>query len=246
MKKKSITILSTVIMLFITNSVSAQLFKISVFGQNGFMMGDITKKEFSSSTAGYVDYGFVGGIEINYYFNNKIGLGFRWTGSDYERDIDSYESDLKELLGIINEPYDFTQTYSFWTFGSDFGISYQFSLSDKLQLEPYIYLGYKALISPAGEVIYYQNNTTYQYKNKSTSCLGFSYMPGVKLNWNVWKHFGFYFSAEYNGSSFMEEDERSMIYSYNALEITDTPKNYKINSVNIGLGLTFRFGKGLQ
>ncbi|WP_167614296.1 outer membrane beta-barrel protein [Maribellus sediminis] len=246
MKKKRIIILSTVIMLFITNLVSAQLFKISAFGQNGIITGDFAKREINSKNAGYVDYGFVGGIELNYYFNNKIGLGLRWTSSEYERNTDTYQSDLLDMLGITNDHYDLTQSYSFWAFGSDIGISYQMNISEKLQLEPYIYLGYKGLISPGSEIIFSQDNTTFQYKTKSQAYLGFSYSPGLKLNWNVWKHFGFFFSAEYDASSFVEDDERSLLFSYDTFEITDTQKSYTINSVNIGVGLSFRFGKGLH
>jgi len=46
-------------------------------------------------------------------------------------------------------------------------------------------------------------------------------------------------------NSFLKDDERSMVYSYNTLDITDTEKSYNIHSVNIGIGLSYRFGKGL-
>ena len=246
MKMKKRIVLCLVAMLFIVDTTSAQLFKISAFGQNGIITWDFANKEISSNTAGYVDYGYVGGIELNYYFNNKVGLGLRWSGADYERDIDTYESDLTKMLGITNDLYDLTQSYSYLAFGFDVGISYQMNISEKVQLEPYIYLGYKALISPVSELIFLQDNTTFQYKTKSQAYLGFSYSPGLKLNWNAWKNFGFFFSAEYDGNSFMEDDERNLLYSYDTFEISDTQKSYTINSVNIGVGLSFRFGKGLQ
>lgn len=236
----------TIALFFVVNPISAQVFKVSAFGQNGIMMGDITNNEINSATAGYVYYGSNGGIEANFYLKNNFGFGIRWLGAYYGRDVDSYETDLKQMLGISNNNYDITQTYDFVSFGSDIGISYLMNLSEKLQLEPYFYFGLNGLISPMTEVIYSLDNTTYQYKNKSMAYFGFSYSPGVKLNWNIWKHIGLNFSVEYDGNSFMEDKERSMIFSSNKLEITDTKKSYKINSVNIGMGLSFRFGKGLQ
>ena len=236
---------STILMLLIVNTINAQVFRISAFSQQNIVMGDFSKKEINSSSAGYVDFGSTGGIEVNYYLKNNLGFGLRFLGNFYERDTETYETDLTKMLGITDDQYDFTETYVFGAFGSDLGISYQIDIANKLQLEPYFYLGFKGLVSPISSVIYSQNNTTYQYKTKSNIYAGFSYSPGVKLNWNILKNFGLYFSFEFNGNVFDEGSERSIMYNYNTLEITDSMKSYNINSLNIGIGLAFRFGKGL-
>ena len=246
MNKKLFNVLCTIVMLLVVNSMHAQILRISAFGQEGFVMGDIAKTGINSPSAGYVDYASTGGLEANYYLKNNLGFGLRWSGTNFMRDFETYESDLTEMLGISNDPYDISPSYVYWAFGSDFGISYLIDISGKLQLEPYFYLGFKGLLSPMSSVIYSRENTTFQYKSKSHLFFGFSYSPGVKFHWNAFKHAGFFASLEYDGKSYLSDDERSMIYSYNSLEITDTEKNYNIHSLNIGLGLSFRFGKGLE
>lgn len=246
MKMKHLNVLCTIVMLFIVSSISAQIVKISAFGQEGFVMGDMTNKEINSGTAGYVDYASSAGLELNYYLKNNLGFGLRWSGTSYGRDFESYESDLTEMLGITNDQYDITQTYAYWTVGSDLGISYMLDISEKWQLEPYFYLGFNVLSSPLSSVIYSENNTTFKYQSKTQVYVGFCYSPGLKFHWNPFKHTGFYLSLEYDGNSFYEDNERSMIYSYNTLDITDTEKTYKIQSLNIGVGLAFRFGKGVE
>ena len=240
---KIVNLLWIVALLLVFNNTRAQTFKISTFGQESILMGDISKKEINNAKAGYVDYGSTSGLELNYYLKNNFGFGLRWKGTFYGQDIDTYESDIKKMLGISGNNYDFAHTYGFWSFGSDFGISYLIGISEKLQLEPYFYFGATGLSSPKTEIIFMDENTTFQYVSKSQTYFGISYSPGVKLNWNITKLFGLYFSAEYLGKSFIEDKERSILYSYNTLEITDTEKSYSINSFNIGLGLAFRFGK---
>lgn len=246
MKTKNLILLAAFAMVWSTGSVSAQIIRITAYSQEGFVLGDFTKADLNSGTAGYVNYSSAGGLEAAYYTRSNIGLGLRWSGTYYGLDIETYEEDLTEMLGIAGDPYDITHTYAFWSFGSDFGVSYLANLSKRWQLEPYFYLGLRGLISPAGTVIYSQNSTTFQYLSKPRLYYGFSYSPGVKLLWNAFNHVGFYFSVEYHGASFLYDDERSMIYSYNSLEITDLEKNYHTQAVNLGLGLTFRFGKGME
>lgn len=246
MKTKFVQLLGAIAFLLIFNDTHAQIFKISTIGQEAIIMGDISKKEINNAKAGYVDYGSTSGLELNYYLKNNFGFGLRWKGTFYGQDIDTYESDIKKMLGISGNNYDLTQTYGFWSFGSDFGISYLIGISEKLQLEPYFYFGATGLSSPKTEVIYLKENTTFRYVSKSQLYLGISYSPGVKLNWNITKLFGLYFSAEYLGKSFLEDKERSILYTSTTLDITDTEKNYSINSVNLGLGLSFRFGKGRE
>lgn len=243
---KYLHVLFTIVMIFIVSSISAQIVKISAFGQEGFVMGDMTNKEINSGTAGYVEFASSAGLEAAYYLKNNIGFGLRWSGTNYGRDYESYESDLTEMLGITSDQYDITQSYAYWSVGTDLGISYMLDLSEKWQLEPYFYLGFNVLTSPMSSVLFSENNTTYQYRSKSQVYFGFCYSPGLKFNWNPFTRAGFYFSLEYNGNSYLEEDERSMIYSYNTLDITDTEKTYKIQSLNIGLGFAVRLGKGTE
>ena len=70
-------VLFTAIMLFIVGSSSAQIAKISVFGQEGFPMGGMTDKEIISGTAGYVEFASSAGLEVNYYLKNNLGFGLR-------------------------------------------------------------------------------------------------------------------------------------------------------------------------
>jgi hypothetical protein len=235
-----------VTLLFSANTISAQVLKISAYGQEAIVMGDITNKEINSPSAGYVDYGSTSGLEINYYFKNNLGLGIRWSGTFYEQDTDAYEEDLTKMLGILNDQYDVSESFGIWTIGSDLGISYLVNMNQKLQLEPYFYFGFLALASPENSAIYLKDNTTFQYNSRSQMYFGIGYSPGVKLNWNAFKKLGLYFSLEYSGNSFLKDDERSMVYSYNTLDITETEKSYNIQSVNIGIGLSYRFGKGLS
>jgi hypothetical protein len=246
MKAKHLIILITVVSLFTANTLNAQFMRISVYGQQGFVMGDITKEDINSSTAGYVDFSSAGGFEFNYYLKNNLGFGLRFSGSSYGIDTEAYESDLIEMLGISGDQYDLTQSYNFWSFGSELGISYLGSISEKWHIEPYFYFGFNFLTSPANAVVYEQNNTTFEYKTKPQIFAGISYAPGVKMHWNIQKSFGLYFSVEYKGNLFMEDNVKSLNYSYNTLEISEVEKSYTINSINIGLGLAFRFGKGIE
>jgi hypothetical protein len=243
---KCLKVFVAIILTGITLSASAQVVKISAYGQEGIVFGDMAKKEINSPSAGYVEYASAGGLEANFYLKNNLGFGIRWSGTYYERDFETYESDLTGLLEIDGDPYDLSQIYAFWDLGSDLGISYLLDLSEKWQLEPYFYFGFRLLSSPASSVIYTQNATTFHYRAKPQLYVGVSYSPGLKINWNAFQHLGFFASLEYDGNAFLEEDERSMIYSFDSLDITDMEKQYSIHSVYLGLGLSFRFGKGLD
>ena len=231
---------------FTIHGAFAQVFRISVLNQEGAVFGDFAKKDLANNAAGYAEYSSLGGLEFNYYTKQNIGFGIRWTGTFYGRDFETYETDLASSLGITNGIYDVTQSFGFWSVGSDFGVSYLKTLSPKLQLEPYAYIGFRGLISPVSNIIYQQNNETFEYRTKSQVYFGIAYSAGLKLHWNIANHFGLYFSLAYDGSSFAEFEERSIRYSYNSLEIIDRNREYAINTVNLGIGLSFRFGKGLN
>lgn len=243
---KHLNLFFVIVILFASHAMNGQKVRISLVGQEGLVMGNMAKNEMDNPSAGYVDYASVGGLEINYYLSNNIGFGLRWSGTYYGRDTEAYESDLTDMLGIGSNPYDLSQFYGFWDLGSELGISYLLDFSTRWQLEPYFYLGFRMMMSPMSTVIYTRNTTTYQYKSKSQLYIGAAYAPGIKLHWNAMKQVGFCFSLEYEGKAFLEEEERSMVYSFNSLEITDRAKNYSIHSVYIGLGLSLRFGGGKE
>ncbi len=243
------SILRTVMMVFLmitANAATAQVFRISTFGQESILFGDFTKKEINNPGAGYVDYATPGGLEFNYYPKNKLGFGVRWTVASYERDLDSYERDLKRELNMSNNTFHLTQPFAYWAIGSDIGLSYVLDLNEKWQIEPYIYLGFKVLYIENIDAIYSDTGTTFQYQVESPIFVGFSYAPGAKVHWNVAKRFGLYFSLEYQGAAFAKDDETRISFSTNTLNITSFERSYGINSLNIGLGLAVRFGKGLE
>jgi|GEM_PF-2699985 len=245
MKATRVSIFIVFVIISSISTVNAQFMRISAFGQEGFVFGDITKKDINNNSAGYVDFNSAGGLEFNYFLKNNLGFGIRLSGNGYGIDTKSFETDLKNKLGITSDQYDLTQTYAFWSMGSELGISYLGSIFEKWQIEPYFYFGVNFLASPANSVIYTQNNTTFEYKTKTNLFAGISYSPGVKIHWNAIKQFGLYFSVEYDGNTYLKDDVRSLKYSYNTLDINDVEKSYNFNSINIGLGLSFRFGKGL-
>ena len=239
-------LLAVIAMLAFFTSVNAQVFEITTYGSEYFVFGDFTKKEMGNNGAGYVNSGTGGGLELNYYLKNNLGIGLKASGAFFDRDVDAYQSDIKDKLGINDDTYNITNSYGFWSFGSELGVSYLIDLSEKLQLEPYMYLGVKILVSPSSSVVYLQDGFTYTYETKKNLYPGFSYSPGVRLKWNVHKHVGLNVYAEYQGNSYMDYDERSINYSYNSLELEDVNKKYSINAIAMGLGLTFRLGKGLN
>ena len=245
MKAKTILPFVVLTLLFTTYRGAAQVFKISTSSQSALVFGDITKTGVNNPSAGYVEYGSGVGFAFNFYFKNRLGLGLRSTGTLYTRDVEQYETDLKAVLGITDDQYDLTPAPGFLSFGSDFGVSYLIDLSDKWQFEPYFYLGLNILGLPESSAIYAQNGTTYQFNTKAQPYVGLSYSPGAKFNWNFSRQFGLYFSLEYNGRTYVEDNERSLSYSANSFVIADVPRAYSINSVNLGFGLSFSFGKGL-
>lgn len=238
--------LAVIILIIATNSATAQHFKISSFGQESIVFGDFSKKEFNNPSAGYVDYGTLGGLEFNYYPKNKLGIGLRWTASSYERDLQTYENDLKNELNLTNNTFNLSQPYAFWSINSEIGISYLLTIHEKWHIEPYFYLGFNALTSSEVNAIYSDNGSTFQYQSESPIFFGFTYAPGAKVHWNITKLFGLYLSGEYQGSSFLKDNETRINFSANSLGITSFERSYKISAFNIGLGLAVRFGKGIE
>ena len=245
MKKITITLFITLFALFVSNSVDAQVFQVSVNPYNSVVFGDLTKKELHGTGAGYVDFAYGGGLEFKYYIKN-LGLGAKWGYTHYVKDMDSYQSDLAEELGIIDAQFIMTSMDSYNSYSFSLVVSYVLKVSDKFQFEPYFSSGIKSFVSPFDHIIYSQNSTTYTYRKDLQAYVGFCFSPGLKLQWNISKHIGLNLFMEYEGVGLFEETEESINYSYNSFEVNSTKKSYNPQSLNVGLGFAYSFGKGLN
>jgi len=241
----TICFLAISIVLFLFSPSHAQVFRFSLGGYGISTSGDLTKKEFKNSSAGYVNFATGGNFEFKYYTNSHLGLGVRWTYAEYERDKDAYQADLKNYLGIVDDQYYMRDSYPYIASNFHLGLSYLYDLSNKFQLEPYFYFGFTIFASPLEQATYAKDGFTHNYRKYATGFAGFSYSPGVKLQWNIAKHFGLHLFAEYEGASLGQEIEKSIIYSYNTFEKNKVNKKYRLQQVNIGLGLNVSIGKGL-
>ncbi len=225
--------------------LSAQEFKLELNGYSANVSGDFTKNSMEDEGAGYVSEAFGSNLEFKYYYNH-IGFGIRIDYVEYARDDDSYIRDLKNYLGIVDENYTMTENYFYSAYNLQFGLTYAYDLSRKFQLEPYFYFGLNVFISPIERAIYQKNGVTYTYRKDPVGYAGVGYVPGVKILWKITKHFGLNLAMEYEGMALSEETEEDIIYSYNSFNKHRVDKAYNPASFNIGLGLTFSFGKGLE
>lgn len=233
----------TVIMCLVSISgiVNAQYSKISITGHTGFVMGDFKKQELNSETSGYADQAWSTVIEYNYYLKNNLGLGVRSSYTGYLRDI-AYREDLVNSVEMWNSDITSNDTYHAYSF--NIGASYLLNLTKSINLEPFLFTGYRFMISPATSFIFLRNGTTYEYKNKSQSYVGFGYAAGVKLNWNITNTLGLFGSVEYNNDIYNAEFETNVLSSYNTLLVDESrAKEYNIHKLNIGLGISFKFGE---
>lgn len=242
-----LSVLASTLLILTSISSQAQFFEISIYSAQSSLFGDFTETDLNNKGAGYASIGSSFGVELNYYLKNNIGFGLRTSSTVYMADKDKYQTDIKNSIGITDDNYDFSNQYLYAhaSFGSEFGISYLLDVSEKLQLEPFMYVGFRVLGSPATSVVYSENNNTHTYQKKSAGYLGFSYAPGVRLKWNVHKRINLNAHLEYQGRNFIAGDETSITQSYNSLEIETTERKYTINGIALGLGISYKFGKGL-
>ena len=209
------------------------------------VMGDFKEKDMTNPGAGYVYLANGSNLEAKLYVK-KLGIGIRGSVSNYQRDNEMYQTDLKDKLGISDNNYYFSLTRSYWSMGGDLGISYLLDLNEKFRFEPYFYFGFRTLSTPLDEVVYLENSTTYTYRKNPILIYGISYIPGLKFQWNVTKHVGLNVYLEYEGAGTYKGTEESVLYSDNTLVVTETDRSFKPQSINFGLGLAFSFGKGLR
>ena len=245
MKSKTFIIAVFAFMLSVFTNLDAQVFQISSNGHITSVIGEFKDADMANPNAGYVDYADGGNLELKYY-KNKLGLGIRATYTAYHRDNEAYLDDLKSELGIIGNNYYPTLSNNYFAIGADFGVSYLLPLNEKFQFEPYFYFGFRGLTTPLDEVVFLDNTTTYTYRTNPTLFAGIAYVSGIKFQWNATKHFGINAYAEYEGLSILSETEESTLYSHNTLELTNRERSLHPHSINIGLGLSVSFGKGLR
>jgi len=246
MELKARKILTTVLIVFVFNTLNAQVFQVVFNGYQSSVSSDLQKKEFNSKSAAYVDLAGGGSFELKYYFANNFGLGVKWSYSAYLKDSESYEADLKQELGIVDDNFDLKLPPVYGSYNSQFIFSYVFDVKEKFQIEPYMGLGFKTFTTPLERAIYSINSTTYNYRKDLKMFYGFSYTPGIKFQWNINKFIGLNLFVEYDGVSLEEGSEDHIITSYNSFEKASTLKEYNAATVNVGLGLAFSFGKGLK
>lgn len=241
------SLITVLIAFFVSIAANAQVFEITAYGSQSLVFGDFAETDLSKKGAGYASNGMSAGLALNYYFKNNFGIGLRGSATFYEIDEDAFQADIISQLGITGTNYDFSNPlqYGFGSFNTEVGVSYLFDVGEKWQLEPYAYIGAVALASPTTSVVYQENGVTYTQEIKQSAYTGFSYAPGLRLKWNVGDRIGLNAFFEYQGSIFSEGDETSINQSFNSLEIETRKREYSINAVALGFGLSYRCGKGL-
>jgi len=225
---------------FLSFTLSSQKLQISLGSYSGPALGNFAKKDFKDPTAGYAVFHSGINLEIKYYAKN-LGIGIRGAFGSYVRDFEAYETDLKQNLGITDDNYDFTTSNTFFTASPQIGLSYRFKLAKKLYLEPYVFVGAKILATPLERGVYHIGGTTYTYEKKPQGYYGLNYVPGIRFQWNIWKHIGAAVFAEYEGSSLNTENETALVYSANSYTKTETSKSYNTNSISGGFSLLIYF-----
>ena len=241
---KRIYLLLVIALFFVgQDSVKAQ-FQIGLNSFNPILFGDLTKTELNNPGAGYVIYGTGGNIELMYHFKNKLGVGFRSNYSIYTKDIDAYKLDLMSAIGVDENNFMMQSVYAYHSLSGQFSVSYDISAGEKFSIEPYIYLGFNVFTSPIEEAVYFKNGSTFTRKKPVEAFGGFNYSPGVKFQWVLLqKHLGLVLYAEYDGSSIENWSEEYITYSSDSFTKSYVEKSYSIQSVNIGIGAYWRFGK---
>jgi hypothetical protein len=153
---------------------------------------------------------------------------------------------LVDALALADDLYDLDGGEAFFTGGSDLGVSYQFNVSEMICLEPYFYLGFRAMRSPQTWLVYSDDGTTFNYRTKSEFFFATSFAPGARVHINVTPSFGLNLNFEYSTAPYSEETERTVITSDDTFIISDFNREYAVNSFNVGLGVWYRFGPSVQ
>lgn len=240
MKKSQISLLVLLASLFISE-VDAQKknIRFGLEGGNSILFGDITDESIGDPNAGYVDFGFTTGFMGQYIFKNNVSITFRSSIFVLSRDMDSYEEDLAESLGLSEDDAYYADNLGVYLVGGgSLGVSYIFDMNENWQIEPYLYAGFRALSSPSERFVYQNGVTTNTLEKKRATFYGFSYAPGVRVNWNFGNFTGLYFFAEYEGVQFAEEEMVVALYDNNQLLVNEVEPEFSYGAVTTGIGLT--------
>jgi len=233
--------------MFLGVLVSAQTFQIGISGNNPILFGDITETDLNNPSAGYVMSANGSNFDFMYYTPKNWGFGFRANYTAYIKDIDLYKEDLLNNLGITDTSMIMQSLYTYRYFGFQIGASHNFKIKGKFNIEPYLFFGAGAFISPMEEATYFKGGQTFTRKKTVTGFASVNYSPGVKFQWNlVDGHLGLSLYIEYNGIALESWEEETVTYTANSFNKTSNTKSYNISAVNIGGGISYRFGNGLN
>jgi len=245
--KKTLLFLTLFTGIFISNTIHAQTVQVGLNWYNPILLGDISNSNIADENSGYVTFASGANIEFNYYTKGNFGFGFRTNYTSYAKDIAAYREDLVSALGVTDSNLVMQSLYTYRYFGGQVGASYVFNVSKVFNIEPYMYIGFGAFTSPLEEVTYFKNNETFIQKKPITAFATFNYTPGVKFQWNIAKgHIGIRLYAEYDGFAMEEWGEEKVTFSATSFKRSSALKTYDINSFNIGLGVSYRFGKSFK
>ncbi len=236
-----------IIVFFIATAINAQTFQIGLNSYTPILFGDITETNLDNPSAGYVKNASGGGFDFMFYTKNNWGFGFKATYTEYQKNVEAYKEDLLQKLEITEDNMIIESLYMYHYFRFNLGLSHSFKVGGKFNIEPYLFFGAGVFTSPMEEATYFKNNKTYTRKKSVTGFAAVNYLPGIKFQWNfIDQHLGLSLYAEYDGIVLGEWSEETVTYTADSFNKTLSTKDYSINSINIGGGISYRFGKGLN
>ena len=246
--KRSFTSLCLLAFSLIINLKSnAQVFQLSLDNHYSNVLSEFGEKDISNPNAGHITYAYGTHLEFKYFTEKNIGFGIRASSSYYQRDQIAFQEDLIDALGIKTNYYYFTMTTAYWSIGTDLGILYSYKVMDDLIFEPYFYVGFRSMLSPADQVTFYQDGISYNYKKNPVRFNGVSFNPGIKVHWiGITDAIFINLYLEYEVASYTTKTEQSVLYSASSFKTASVDRTLSPQSFNVGLGISFFFGKGMR
>jgi hypothetical protein len=233
-----------VMILFFVIGINAQTYKASLTFYSSNIMGDLTSSDLTNPDAVYIQYGIGAGLEFMTYeaLDGHLGIGGRFNYVEYEKDADAYNDALKFRLGIKDGNYDTRKAYFHIESNFQAGISYLLAVSENVEVEPYVFLGFNVFTTPLESVIFYKDGITYNYRKNVNVYWGFSYAPGARVQWRTHERFGMNFFVEYHGVTHGSDTETTVTTTYNSFVKTSRERDYDYGAINVGVGVTYTFG----
>ena len=245
--KKFILVILVFFIISINSTTQAQTFQVGLNGYVSQVLGDIKETDLNNPSSGYVLYADGGNLEFLYHTKKNFAFGFRSFYTYYSKDFTTYKEDVMQQLGVSDSNMMIQSSYTYKNFGLQLGVAYQFDISEIFSIEPYFFMGGNFFTSPAEQITYYKRGRTFVKKKSVTGFFGFSYSPGLRFQWVIFnKRLGLNASLEYNGTSLETYVEETITYSSNTFKKEYIQRNYNINAINIGIGIFYRFGKGVE